>query len=44
MVPGRVWIKLKSLRNGANDPVISIKPKVKPPHKIIAEVKLTNER
>ena len=44
IVSGRAWMKFNSLINGARDPETSMNPKVNPPHKIIAKVKLTNER
>ena len=44
MFSGRAWMKFNSLSSGARDPETSMDPKVNPPHKIIAKVKLTNER
>ena len=44
MFSGRAWMKFNSLSSGARDPETSMNPKVNPPHKIIAKVKLTNER
>ena len=44
MVSGRAWMKLNSPSSGAKDPETSIKPTVNIPQKIIAKVKLANER
>ena len=44
IVSGRAWTKINPLSSGARDPETSMNPKVKPPHTIMAKVKLTNER
>ena len=44
IVSGRAWMKFTSLSSGARDPETSMKPKVNTPQKIIATVKLTNDR
>ena len=44
MFSGRAWMKFNSLSSGARDPETSMKPKVNTPQKIIAKVKLTNDR
>ena len=44
IVSGRAWMKLNSPSSGAKDPETSMKPKVNTPQKIIAKVKLANER
>ena len=44
MFSGRAWMKFNSLSRGARDPETSVKPKVNPPHNIIAKVKLKNKR
>ena len=44
MFSGRAWMKFNPLSSGARDPETSMNPKVNPPQKIIAKVKLTNER
>ena len=44
MFSGRAWMKFNSLSSGARDPETSMNPKVNPPHTIMANVKLTNER
>ena len=44
MVSGRAWMKFNPPSSGARDPETSMNPKVKPPHNIIAKVKLTNVR
>ena len=44
IVSGRACMKFNSLRRGARDPETSMKPKVNTPQKIIAKVKLTNDR
>ena len=44
MFSGRAWMKFNSLSSGARDPETSMNPKVNTPQKIIAKVKLTNDR